>query len=171
VYLDEILAYTLDGLRSDCALVLMFPKIIPYILRVCPTSKQAFWHCQGSFQRHLTTHHSRAVTPSATPGSLSLTRIVIIGSVTVREPGNLLGVIGCYKLRLSELSTSTSITTSVMSHDTSSSLLSSSYTAIVSDYSTFTTTVLHSSNTAESSTTIVSPAVITITSESVIVTT
>ncbi|KAJ8588814.1 hypothetical protein M405DRAFT_842265 [Rhizopogon salebrosus TDB-379] len=91
-------------------------------------------------------HHSRAVAPSAT---------------SVRESGNLLGVIGCYKLRLSELSTSASTTTSVMSHATGSSLLSHS--------TAFATAVLQP--TAESPTTIVSPALITVTSGNAIVTT
>ncbi|KAJ8588823.1 hypothetical protein M405DRAFT_819066 [Rhizopogon salebrosus TDB-379] len=89
---------------------------------------------------------------------------MIIGNVTVREPGKV-GVTGCYKLRLSELSTSTSTNTSVISHATSSSLLSYGPTVIMSDYSTFMTAVLQPSNTAESPTTIVSPAPIAVTRE------
>jgi hypothetical protein len=123
----------------------------------------------GFFQRHLTTHHLRAVAPSATSGSLSSIRVVIIGSVTAREPGKL-GVTECCKLRLSKLSTSTSTTTGVMSHATSLSLLSYRPTVIMSDYSTFTTALLQPSNTVESPTTIVSHARITVTSGNIIVT-
>jgi hypothetical protein len=106
-------------------------KIYPLHPPSLSHQQTSFLHL-GSFQRHLTTHHSIAVAPSATSGSLSLTRVVIIGSVTVREPGKL-RVTGCYKLRLSELSTSTSTNTSVMSHATSLSLLSYSLTVVMSD--------------------------------------
>ncbi|KAJ8586610.1 hypothetical protein M405DRAFT_908158 [Rhizopogon salebrosus TDB-379] len=144
----EILAYTLDGLRLDC----------PLALTLSPTSESAppanSFLALGFFQRHLTAHHLRAVAPSAT---------------SAREPSKL-GVTGCYKPRLSKLSTSTSTTTGVMSHATSLSLLSYSPTVIMSDYSTFTTALLQPSNTVESPTTIVSHARIIVTSGNIIVT-